>query len=293
MNTIRFSRNFIKTEHTNQYHLTIMEYLTSEKKVVRYYYYIKFKLKKVNIMLHSVVHDMQFYNKTLTRRKQNQVRETLRVEDVFNQASALEKDAYNDIITIYKESCNLNIQAKCGCACHLTKKAPVFHNSTCVSVCEASNLSFKNHLLNHETMLSKSRVMESPLLEKIYESKDNLNLSGDTVFTEANKFNIHDRLSSIFNQFKDAISPKFEKFIRINKEEDKINDMEAGDFESIKVLHSPQVRIDMMGCDTDDFIHSYDMMENGFKNTSIVEAPVLSDNFFDKHEGYVLDVISL
>lgn len=270
-----------------------MEYLNSEKKVVKYYYYIKFKLKKVNIMLHSVVHDMQFYNKTLTRRRQNQIRDTLRVEDVFNQASALEKDAYNDILTIYKESCNLKMQAECGCACHLSTKTPVFHNSTCVSICETSNLSFKNHLLNHEPSLSKKRFMESPLLEKIYEPKDNLNLSGDTVFTEPNKFNIHDRLSCIFNQVKDVISPKFEKLIRISKEEDKSNEMDAEDFKSIKVLHSPHVRINMMGCDTDDFIHSYDMMENGLKDSSIIEAPVLGGNFFDKNEGYVLDVISL
>lgn len=270
-----------------------MEYLNSEKKIVQYYYYIKFKIKKVNIMLHSVVHDMQFYNKTLTRRKQNQIRNTLRVEDVFNQASVLEKDGYNDILTIYKESCKLKIQAKCGCDCHLSTKTPVFHNSTCISNCETSNLSFKNHLLNHEKSPSKKRVMESPLLEKFYESKDNLTLSGDTVFAEAIKTNIHDRISSIFNHVKDVISPKLEKLIKSNKEKDKFSDMEAGNFESIKVLQSPQIRLNMMGCDTDDFIHSYDMMENGFNYTSIIEAPVLNEKFFDKHEGYVLDVISL
>ncbi|SGZ41373.1 uncharacterized protein HGUI_03574 [Hanseniaspora guilliermondii] len=269
-----------------------MEYLNSEKKIVRYYYYMKFKLKKINIMLHTVVHDFQFYNKTLTRRKQNQIRDTLRVEDVFNQSSSLEKDAYNDILTIYKESCNLNSQAECGCACHVTNRAPVFHNSNCISICETSNLSFKNYLLNYEYH-SANRVMESPLLEKIYETRENLNLSGDTMCTETNKFNIHYRLSSIFNQVKDAISPKFEKLIRHTKEEDNLKDMEAGDFESIKVLHSPHVRINMMGCDTDDFINSYDMMENEYKNASIIEAPVLNDNFFDKHEGYVLDVISM
>ena len=136
-------------------------------------------------------------------------------------------------------------------------------------------------------------LLDSPLLEKPYEPKENLGLSGETVFSEHNKFKT--LMSSIFSQVKDVISPKIEKLINYNKDHEKNVlpkdiDMETGYFESIKILHSPEVKLDMLGYDTDDFIHSYDMMARNDYDRSHLEAPVASEN---KHDGYVLDVISL
>lgn len=260
---------------------------------MQYYFYFKYKFKKVNIVLHSVIHDLQFYNKTLTRRRQNQIRDTLRVEEVFDKASSLERDVYNNVLTCYKESPDIKtreyLHSDCGCSCHISSKSPVFHNANCVSKCEASNLSFKNYLLNNGS--GKNVLLDSPLLDKPYGPKEDLGLTGETMFSENNKF--INLVSSIFNQVKGAISPKIDKLINYNKDHKKDAsakdiDMETGYFESIKILRSPEVRIDMMGCDTDDFIHSYEMMARNEYDCSQLEAPVASN-----HDGYVLDVISL
>lgn len=280
-----------------------MKHLRSDKKIVQYYYYLRFKFKKFNIVLHSLLHDIQSYNKTLRRRRENQIRDTLRVEEVYYQTFLLEEDVYNNVLTCYRESHDINtnifVQTACKCTCHTSKKRPVFHNANCVSKCEASNVSYKNHLLRSNNHINQL-FLDSPLIEKEYDFGKKIGLSGETVFTENSKSRIYDCLSSIFSQAKDAISPKIDTLMNFNKKLSKKRlekDNETGIrcFESIKILHSSKLNFDHMGYETYDFIRSYHMMtQNSQENQTKGEASSVTELLFDMTTNeYVLDVISI
>ena len=223
----------------------------------------QFRLKRFNITLHSIMHDIYQYNKTLTRRKANQIRESLRVDDLFGNMTDLE-NGYMSVLNYYKEQddCNSDLKEEiCNCNCHFhlennqetvicTESKPFFHNVFCISNCSKSNVSFRNYLMANN--ICSSNIALENLKQDV-----NLNspsLTGKT-FVEENEYTTFS-FNNFVTNLKTSISPKIKKMflfhnnnnnnnnsddgnIKKRKKEKTSIDLEIGLYEEIEILHSP------------------------------------------------------
>ncbi|KAL6928571.1 hypothetical protein ACO0SA_001899 [Hanseniaspora valbyensis] len=277
----------------------------------------QFRLKRFNITLHSIMHDIYQYNKTLTRRKANQIRESLRVDDLFDNITDLE-NGYMSVLNYYKEhdDCSSDVKEEiCNCNCHFhlennqettihTDSKPFFHNVFCISNCSKSNVSFRNYLM-------ANNICSSNITLENLKQDANLNspsLTGKT-FVEENEYTTFS-FNNFVTNLKTSISPKFKKMFlfhnnsdghgKIKKtKKDKENiDLEIDLYEEIEILHSPCLyeeeimrnitkqeedeEEEKCGEDNKIIISVVDEEENSLKNES-------TSNYFNNNKNDMLD----
>ncbi|OBA25784.1 hypothetical protein HANVADRAFT_7733 [Hanseniaspora valbyensis NRRL Y-1626] len=269
----------------------------------------QFRLKRFNITLHSIMHDIYQYNKTLTRRKANQIRESLRVDDLFDNITDLE-NGYMSVLNYYKEhdDCSSDVKEEiCNCNCHFhlennqetticRESKTFFHNVFCISNCSKSNVSFRNYLM-------ANNICSSNIAFENLKQDANLNspsLTGKT-FVEENEYTTFS-FNNFVTNLKTSISPKIKKMFLFHnnndrygkmKKKDKANtDLEIGLYEEIEILHNNNNNeLIISVVDKEENILKDESTSNCFFNNKndILEEAYHVNNF---DQSYRIEVIS-
>lgn len=273
---------------------------------------LHFKVQRFNVVLHSFVHDIWEYNKTLSRRKPHQMRESLRNNYFYDQSNSDLDNSYMSVLNYYRSKeevvmrQNNNPTNNCKCGCHkilqiqtgnIDRKSD-FHNVFCISNCESSNVSYRNYLISKNISSSKSSVTN---YSDDRSAIDSPSLGGNTFVAGSSTF--YSSINDVFLNLKSAITPKIKQLLKFHDNYHKIlnNNKKLRFYKDIEIIHSPAMYIQQQNrplqlfgtsaesnndiFETSDTVFHY----SAVKNTSLIETQ-WTNSIFKNH--YRIDIIS-
>lgn len=215
---------------------------------------IHFKIQRINVSLHSFVHDIWEYNKTLSKRKPNQMRQSLRIDYFFDNSISDLDSSYVSLLNCYKTEerdfveYNNNSNDNFKCVCHkklqrqkgTTECKTIFHNVFCVSSWQNSNVPYRNYLTSKNICTSIPEVINYSANKY---NLDSPSLSSNTVVEDSTTF--YSSVSAVVSNLKSSISPKLKQLLKIAKIYCKIlhKDKKLYCYRDIEILHSPATYI--------------------------------------------------